>query len=94
MTARRVALAVLAALLIASPAGAASRHPAPSPGAEGIGDRLFPQLGNGGYDARHYDLAFTYASSAPEQHVAGKVTMLARRRSLSLASTWTSRATR
>ena len=48
------------------------------PGADGIGDRLFPQLGNGGYDAKHYDLAVTYASSAPEQDVAGKVTMSAR----------------
>ncbi len=30
---------------------------APSPGAPGIGDPYFPLLGNGGYDALHYDLA-------------------------------------
>jgi aminopeptidase N len=29
---------------------------APSPGAPGIGDPYFPLLGNGGYDAVHYDL--------------------------------------
>jgi aminopeptidase N len=27
-----------------------------SPGAEGIGDTFYPQLGNGGYDAQHYTL--------------------------------------
>jgi aminopeptidase N len=29
-------------------------------GARSGGDRLFPQIGNGGYDARHYDLRFDY----------------------------------
>lgn len=28
-----------------------------SPGAPGLGDPYFPLLGNGGYDARHYDIA-------------------------------------
>jgi aminopeptidase N len=69
-----MALAALAATL---GAGAAQAAP-PSPGEPGIGDRLFPTLGNGGYDARHYDLHLTYATSAPEQDVAGEVTMLAR----------------
>ena len=26
------------------------------PGADGIGDSYYPQLGNGGYDAQHYTL--------------------------------------
>ncbi|MCW7944220.1 metallopeptidase [Streptomyces hygroscopicus] len=34
--------------------------PAPSPGAPGIGDPYFPQLGNGGFDARHYALDVSY----------------------------------
>ncbi|MFF7332655.1 M1 family aminopeptidase [Streptomyces sp. NPDC008150] len=34
--------------------------PAPAPGAPGIGDPYFPQLGNGGYDALHYDLGIAY----------------------------------
>ncbi|MGV9247418.1 M1 family metallopeptidase [Streptomyces sp. NPDC003710] len=33
---------------------------APSPGADGIGDSYFPQLGNGGFDARHYALDIAY----------------------------------
>lgn len=34
---------------------------AQQPGADGIGDSLYPKLGNGGYDVQHYDieLAFT-----------------------------------
>ncbi|MFF7190203.1 M1 family metallopeptidase [Streptomyces sp. NPDC008222] len=34
--------------------------PAPSAGAAGIGDAYFPQLGNGGFDARHYALDVAY----------------------------------
>ncbi|MFD5080121.1 M1 family metallopeptidase [Streptomyces sp. NPDC058371] len=37
---------------------------APSPAAPlGVGDRLFPHLGNPGYDVESYDLAFTYSGS-------------------------------
>ncbi|MFJ2257403.1 M1 family metallopeptidase [Streptomyces sp. NPDC087844] len=39
----------------------AASAPAPSP--LGIGDRLFPYLGNPGYDVTAYDLAFTYSGS-------------------------------
>ncbi len=31
----------------------------PQPGADGLGDPLYPQLGNGGYDALHYALDLT-----------------------------------
>jgi hypothetical protein len=31
-----------------------------SPGARNVGDRLFPTVGNGGYDVEHYDLALEY----------------------------------
>jgi aminopeptidase N len=41
--------------------GAAAAEPKPySPGTSGLGDPYFPSLGNGGYDARHYDLALSY----------------------------------
>jgi aminopeptidase N len=33
----------------------------PAPGPLGIGDRLFPTLGNPGYDVRAYDLTFRYS---------------------------------
>lgn len=32
---------------------------AQGPGADGIGDEFFPELGNGGYDARHYTIDLT-----------------------------------
>jgi aminopeptidase N len=36
-----------------------------TPGAPGAGDAYFPFAGNGGYDARHYDLDLTYTPPAP-----------------------------
>ncbi|MFE6755826.1 M1 family metallopeptidase [Streptomyces sp. NPDC057684] len=57
----RAAIATAAAaatLVLAAPAQA---HPFdPKPGADGVGDPLFPTLGNGGYDVRHYDLSFDF----------------------------------
>jgi aminopeptidase N len=43
---------------LAPPASAAP--PRPVPGAPGIGDPLFPDLGNGGYDVTHYAIDMTY----------------------------------
>ncbi|MFD0852103.1 M1 family peptidase, partial [Actinomadura adrarensis] len=31
-----------------------------TPGADGLGDRLLPKAGNGGYDAGHYDIKLDY----------------------------------
>src|SRR3954451_21595363 len=66
-------LAVAIAALTASPA-----HAAPSAGSPGLGDRIFPTLGNGGFGVQHYDLDLRYATSAPSQSIDGKVTILAR----------------
>jgi hypothetical protein len=52
----------------ATPAPPAPAPPAPTPadpttytpGARTLGDSLFPSLGNGGYDAQHYDLDLRY----------------------------------
>jgi aminopeptidase N len=68
------ALAAVVTLACASSAHAASS----SIGSPGIGDRLFPELGNGGYDAIHYDVDLRYATSAPTQSIDGTVTMVAR----------------
>jgi len=46
--------AVMTGALVATTAGAAP--PAARPGAAGMGDPYFPQYGNGGYDAKHYQL--------------------------------------
>ncbi|MEU8674974.1 M1 family metallopeptidase [Streptomyces sp. NPDC048560] len=58
LTSRRLRAALLAT---ASATLVAATLPAPEP--LGIGDRLFPQLGNPGYDVLSYDIAFTYHGS-------------------------------
>jgi aminopeptidase N len=68
-----VAAAVGLGIFAASPAYAST----PSPGAAGIGDRLFPLLGNGGYDVANYNLALTYPKKDPAQQVSGSVTITA-----------------
>ena len=72
-----LALTLLAVGALVGPAQA-RRYQSSSPGAAGVGDRLFPQLGNGGYDAEHYHLALAYPTSAAEQDVEGRVAMFAR----------------
>ncbi|MGW7363831.1 M1 family metallopeptidase [Streptomyces sp. NPDC054841] len=58
LTSRRLRAALLAA---ASATLVAAALPAPEP--LGIGDPLFPHLGNPGYDVLTYDIAFTYSGS-------------------------------
>ena len=53
---RSVLAAVVAALVLAAPAGASQFQP----GAPGLGDPFFPLAGNGGYDVRHYALDLEY----------------------------------
>jgi len=49
------------------------------PGAPGIGDSYYPQLGNGGYDAQHYDLAlsvsFPKGADSPLSHIDATATI-------------------
>ncbi|MFR0357072.1 M1 family metallopeptidase [Streptomyces sediminimaris] len=49
---------------------------APTPGAPGIGDTYFPRLGNGGFDARHYDLDVAY--NPDTDRLDGRTTLTAR----------------
>ena len=71
--------ALLSAFVLLAVVAAPARATAgPSPGSAGLGDRLFPTLGNGGYDALHYDVDMRYATSAPTQPIDGTVTMVAR----------------
>ncbi|WP_328395654.1 M1 family metallopeptidase [Streptomyces sp. NBC_00390] len=53
----------LRAVLLAATSVALVAASVPSPEPLGIGDRLFPQLGNPGYDVLEYDIAFTYKGS-------------------------------
>lgn len=68
---------------LATPGGTAAAHhrhtaETPRPGAPGVGDRLFPLLGNGGYDVLHYDLNLRYATDDPAQPLDGSEVLLAR----------------
>ncbi|MGV9291661.1 M1 family metallopeptidase [Streptomyces sp. NPDC003719] len=59
---RRLRAAALLASALSVCLVAAGAPPAPL----GVGDRLFPHLGNPGYDVTAYDLSFTYAGSNSE----------------------------
>ena len=71
---RTLALAALLSVAAAFPANAATY----SPGAAGLGDRLNPGIGNGGYDVQDYDLRLRYATADPSQPVQGDETITAR----------------
>ena len=65
-------MVILASAFIAASVAPAVAAP---PRAAGIGDYLFPTLGNPGYDARHYTLDLRYPTAAPSQEVSGVVRM-------------------
>jgi aminopeptidase N len=71
--ARILALAAVLTFTGAVPATAATY----SPGAAGLGDRLNPGIGNGGYDVQDYDLRLRYATSDPAQPLQGDETITA-----------------
>ncbi|WP_435220681.1 M1 family metallopeptidase [Streptomyces sp. Tue6028] len=70
-SARLGALATAAASFLVIAASSA-----PTPGADGIGDPYFPHLGNGGFDARHYDLDVAY--NPDTDRLDGRTTITAR----------------
>ncbi|MCA2213099.1 M1 family metallopeptidase [Jidongwangia harbinensis] len=57
--------------------GTSYAQTAPSPGSPGLGDRLYPMLGNGGYDVQNYDLSLFHRTKNPKQTVSGDVTITA-----------------
>ncbi|MDR6323761.1 M1 family metallopeptidase [Actinoplanes couchii] len=73
------ALAVTTAALvgIAGTAVPASAAAAAKPGSAGLGDRLYPLLGNGGYDVTNYNLRLKHPAKTPTQKVTGSVTISA-----------------
>ena len=67
LTPRPRARRVKAALLASAVSVCLIAASAPSPAVPlGVGDRLFPHLGNPGYDVESYDLSFTYPGSNRE----------------------------
>src|SRR3954454_10047336 len=59
---RARAAVVLAIALIPASLAPPALAAAPTAGPQGVGDYPFPQLGNPGCDARHYDLGVRYAT--------------------------------
>src|ERR1700678_2361697 len=77
------ATALLATLSIGAASGSAGAATsvwaqAPTPGSGSLGDRLYPTLGDGGYDPLHYFLNLRYATKSPAQAIVGTVTMTAK----------------
>ncbi|WP_328320498.1 M1 family metallopeptidase [Kribbella sp. NBC_00382] len=66
---------LLAATVLLVPVGVVSAQAAAAPGAGDLGDRLFPGLGNGGYDAQSYDVSLGYEVGTTK--MPGVVTMRA-----------------
>jgi aminopeptidase N len=68
----RLGAALLAAAVVVPLAFGAAAHAAPSgvhtpaPGGVGVGDPIYPTLGNSGYDVRHYDIGFRYDPSTQD----------------------------
>jgi hypothetical protein len=58
---RRVFCTVLLALAMGAGSARAATF---TPGSSGLGDPMFPNAGNGGYDVKNYDLALDYAPTA------------------------------
>ncbi|MFC9229099.1 M1 family metallopeptidase [Streptomyces decoyicus] len=74
-SARRTSRWLALATAVASAATIAAA-PGASPGAPGIGDPYFPGLGNGGFDALHYDLGVSYHPGSGR--LDGRTTLAAR----------------
>jgi len=58
--ARAVPIVLVAGALAAAPPPS---YAAPGPGAQTSGDPMFPNVGNGGYDALHYDVDLAWSST-------------------------------
>jgi aminopeptidase N len=67
-------LAVLAGTVTPAYAGGGGK---PTPGSAGLGDRLYPLNGNGGYDVQDYNLSLRYPAKDPQQTITGNVTITA-----------------
>lgn len=70
-TARGVAFAAAIVALIAGPALTASASEEPSAGSPGLGDAVYPNLGNGGYQVTRYELDLD--ATAAGKTIAGRV---------------------
>ncbi|MEW2576585.1 M1 family metallopeptidase [Streptomyces syringium] len=75
-SARHRSTRLLALATAAASVWVISAAPAPVPGAPGVGDSYFPNLGNGGFDVRHYGLDIGYTPDTGR--LEGRATITAR----------------
>ncbi|WHT22177.1 M1 family metallopeptidase [Crossiella sp. CA-258035] len=75
-TRRATALLLVTASALTIAVVPASAAPDPAPGSAGLGDRLLPGLGNGGYDAEEYTVDFRFEPGVTT--MAGRTAMTAR----------------
>jgi aminopeptidase N len=89
-------LALTAAAVLSLPLSPAAAAQDGTPGAPGAGDPYFPDQGNGGYDAGHYDLALDYEPSSGRlsavARISARATQALSRFNLDLVSTLTVRS--
>jgi aminopeptidase N len=74
---RMVATAITLVTVVGTVTPAYAGSVPATPGSAGLGDRLYPLLGNGGYDVQNYDLRLRYPAKDPKQTVTGDVTITA-----------------
>ena len=83
---RSLPLALLATLIVVAPANGetnradtitGSGNPG-KPGSRSLGDGLFPQIGNGGYDAKRYSIKLDYDPASNRFRRGTRTTMIAR----------------
>ncbi len=59
------------------PEGPPGPPPSYTPGAQTLGDALFPEIGNGGYDVQHYDIELNYDPALNSFGSGTKITLTA-----------------
>ena len=83
---RSLPLALIATLAVAAPASGETDRAATisggenagKAGARSLGDDFFPQIGNGGYDAKHYSIELNYDPGSNRFRRGTQTTMIAR----------------
>ena len=77
MTKRFVPAVLCTALLMLAVGAGVASATSFTPGAPGLGDPMFPNAGNGGYDVQHYDLTLDYTPATTQLTATAVITATA-----------------
>ena len=77
MTKRFVPAVLCTALLMLAVGAGVASATSFTPGAPGLGDPMFPNAGNGGYDVQHYDLKLDYTPATKQLTATAVITATA-----------------